>query len=122
MIKCKHSTGLFINRSYMNQVNSLTSIPHEPIVVVHQATMVANHCVVPENIHTPPPPKEDHWKFRGEGGFKGSYFRGVGGIHWKLLFQRVTNHEQNNESNAQSIVSIKTYIRCFQTKIITPGH
>ena len=29
--------------SYMNQVNSLTSIPHEPIVVVHQATMVANH-------------------------------------------------------------------------------
>ena len=29
--------------SYMNQVNSLTSIPHEPIVVVHKATMVANH-------------------------------------------------------------------------------
>ena len=27
----------------MNQVNSLTSIPHEPIVVVHKATMVANH-------------------------------------------------------------------------------
>ena len=27
----------------MNQVNSLTSMPHEPIVVVHQATMVANH-------------------------------------------------------------------------------
>ena len=41
MIKCKHSTGLFIKSSYMNQVNSLTSIPHEPIVVVHQATMVA---------------------------------------------------------------------------------
>ena len=43
MIKCKHSTGLFIKSSYMNQVNSLTSIPHEPIVVVHKATMVANH-------------------------------------------------------------------------------
>ena len=43
MNKCKHSTGLFINSSYMNQVNSLTSIPHEPIVVVHKATMVANH-------------------------------------------------------------------------------
>ena len=27
----------------MNQVNSVTSIPHEPIVLVHQATMVANH-------------------------------------------------------------------------------
>ena len=43
--------------SYINQVNSLTSIPHEPIVVVHQATMVANHLhktgkwgtVTPEN-------------------------------------------------------------------------
>ena len=44
MIKCKHSTGLFIKSSHMNQVNSsLTSIPHEPIVVVHQATMWANH-------------------------------------------------------------------------------
>ena len=43
MNKCKHSTGLVIKSSYMNQVNSLTSIPHEPIVVVHQATMVANH-------------------------------------------------------------------------------
>ena len=43
MIKCKHSTGLFIKSSYMNQVNSLTSIPHEPIVVVHKATMVANY-------------------------------------------------------------------------------
>ena len=43
MIKCKHSTGLFIKSSYMNQVNSLTSFPREPIVVVHQATMVANH-------------------------------------------------------------------------------
>ena len=44
MIKCKNSSsGLFIKSSYMNQVNSLTSIPHEPIVVVHKATMVANH-------------------------------------------------------------------------------
>ena len=43
MIRCKHSTGLFIKSSYVNQVNLLTSIPHEPIVVVHQATMVANH-------------------------------------------------------------------------------
>ena len=27
----------------MNQVNSLTSIPHEHIVVVHKTTMVASH-------------------------------------------------------------------------------
>ena len=75
---------------------------------------------VPENIHFPPPhppPMEDHSKFQGRGGFKGSYFRGVGGIHGKLLFQRVTNHKQNIKSNVQSIVSTKTYIRCFETKI-----
>ena len=118
MIKCKHSTGLFINSSYMNQVNSLTSIPHEPIVVVHQATMVANHCVVPENIHTPPHRRS--LEIPRGGGFKGSYFRGVGGIHWKLLFQRVTNHEQNNESNAQSIVSIKTYVRSNKNQYSWP--
>ena len=47
MIKCKNSsTGLFIKSSYMNQVNSLTfslNFSYEPIVVVHKATMVANH-------------------------------------------------------------------------------
>ena len=78
--------------------------------------------MVPENIHTPPPPTEDHWKFRGGGGFKGSYFREVGGVRGKLLFQRVMNHEQNIESNIQSIVSTKTYVRHFETKISTPGH
>ena len=35
MIKYKHSTGLFIKSSYMNQVNSLTLNPDEPIVVEH---------------------------------------------------------------------------------------
>ena len=67
------------------------------------------YCVVPQNIHTPP--TEDHWKFRG-----------VGGVHGKLLFQRVTNHEQNIESNVQSIVSTKAYVCCLETKIGTPGH
>ena len=80
MIKCKHSTGLFINRSYMNQVNSLTSIPHEPIVVVHQATMVANHCVVPENIHTPPPPRKIIGNSEGRGGSKAVISEGLGGF------------------------------------------
>ena len=45
-----------------------------------------HHCVVPENIHTPPP-TEDHWKFRGGGGFKGSAFQGVRGVHGKLFFK-----------------------------------
>ena len=39
-----------------------------------------------------PPPTEDNWKFRGVGGFRG-----------KLLFQRVTNHVTNIESNIRSI-------------------
>ena len=81
------------------------------------------YCVVPQNIHTPPPPP---WKIignsEGEGGFKGSYFWGVGGVHGKLLFRRVTNHEQNIESNVQSIVSTKAYVCCLETKIGTPGH
>ena len=52
------------------------------------------YCVVPENIHTPPP-TEDHWKFQGGGGFKGSNFpRGRGGS-WETTFQRVTDHVQN---------------------------
>ena len=39
----------------------------------------------------------------GGGGFRGSNFRGEGGVHGKLLFQRVTNHVQNVESNVRSI-------------------
>ena len=38
---------------------------------------IAWKCVVPENIHTPLPTTEDHWKFRGVGGgggFMGNYF------------------------------------------------
>ena len=66
------------------------------------------------------------WKIignsEGEGGFKGSYFQGVGDVYGKLLFQRMTNHRHNIESNVQSIVSTKTYVRCFETKISTPGH
>ena len=38
------------------------------------------YCVVPQNIHTPPPPTEDHWKFRGGGGVQRQLFlRGRGG-------------------------------------------
>ena len=39
-----------------------------------------SHCVVPENIHTPPPPRKIIGNSEGEGGFKGSNFRGVGGF------------------------------------------
>ena len=54
-----------------------------------------NYCVVRENIHTPP--TEDQWKFRGGGGFKGSYFQGVGGVHGKLSQnQQLENVPQNS--------------------------
>ena len=85
-------------------------------------TFRLSHCVVPENIHTPLPPLKIIGYSAGEGVFKGSYFRGLGGVHRKQLFQRVRNHEQNTESNVQSIVNTKTYERCFETKITTPGH
>ena len=48
-----------------------------------------------QKISIPPPPTEDHWKFQGGGGFKGSNFpRGRGGS-WETTFQRVTDHVQN---------------------------
>ena len=61
--------------------------------------------MVPENIHTPPPPTEDHWKFRGGGGgSKAVIFEGWGGGgSWETIFQRVTDHLQNIESNVLSI-------------------
>ena len=68
-------------------------------------------CVVLENIHPYPCHRRSleipRW---GGGGFKGSNFRGQGGVHGKLVFQRVTNNVQNIESNVWSIWSKKTYL------------
>ena len=63
------------------------------------------NCVVPENIHTPPP-TEGHGKFWGGGGFKGRNFRGEWGVHRKLLFQRAKKDEKI-ESNARLIPGTK---------------
>ena len=52
----------------------------------------------------------------GEGEFKGSYFRGVGVVQGKLLFQ-VMNHEQNIESNLQSIVNTKTVLLAKEKRL-----
>ena len=56
-----------------------------------------------QKISIPQPPRKTIGNSEGEGGFKGSNFRGVGGFRGKLLFQRVTNHVQNIESNIRSI-------------------
>ena len=51
---------------------------------------IIKQCVVPKNIHTPPPPPtEGQWKFRGGGGLKGGNFRGVGGCPYEEFLQRV---------------------------------
>ena len=47
-----------------------------------------------------PPPTEDHW---GRGGSKAVISEGWGGGSWETIFQRVTDHVQNIESNVRSI-------------------
>ena len=50
-----------------------------------------------------PPPRKTFGNSEGEGGLKGSNFRRVGGFRAELVFQRITNHVQNIESNIRSI-------------------
>ena len=84
--------------------------------------MQAMQGVVPENFHTAPP-REDHWKFRGRGGFKDSNFRRVGGFMW-IYFPKVNGPRTKilkatyDRSKAQK----HTYVRSFEKKVSTPGH
>ena len=57
------------------------------------------YCVVPENIHTPPPPPHGRSLeiVRGRGDSKAVISEVRGGFMG--LFQRVMNREQNIESN-----------------------
>ena len=63
-----------------------------------------------QKISIPLPQKISGNSEGGGGRFKGSNFRGEGGVHGKLLFQRLTNHVQNIENNVPSIWSKKTYL------------
>ena len=66
---------------------------------------------------------EDHWKVQGGGGFKGSNFRGVGGVHGKLLFQRErTTYKTLKATYDLAKAQRHTYVRCFETKVSAPGH
>ena len=52
---------------------------------------VQSHCVIPENIHPPPP---HGWSMKipkgwGGGGLKGRNFRGVWGLPMRRIFHRV---------------------------------
>ena len=60
------------------------------------------------SIPPPPNPRKIIVNSEGEEGSNAVISEGYGGVHGKLLFQRVMNHEQNTESNVQSIVRTKT--------------
>ena len=58
-----------------------------------------------------PPPRKIIGNSDGEGGFKGSNFQGVRGVHGKLFSKGWRMHVQNIESNVRSIWRAKTYLR-----------
>ena len=58
-----------------------------------------------------PPPRKTIGNSEWEGGFKGSNFQGVRGVHGKLFSKGWRMHIQNIESNVRSIWSTKTYLR-----------
>ena len=49
-----------------------------PFAVLFPCKVNKRKCVVPENIHTPPPPHGGKWKFQGGGGSKRQFLRGEG--------------------------------------------
>ena len=72
--------------------------------------------------YPPPPPTEDHWKFRGEGGFKGSNFQGVRGVHGKCFPKGDgCTYKTLKATYDRSEEQKHTYVRCFETKVGTPG-
>ena len=87
---------------------------HQVYATIHRQRHVAQtpHLMCGSRKYPYPlPPRKIIGNSEGEGVFKGSNFRGVGGCRGKLLFQRVTNRVQNIESNIWSIWSAKTYSR-----------
>ena len=67
----------------------------------------------------PPPPWKTIGNSEGEGGFKGSNFRGVWGVHgklfskgWQTMYK--TLKATYNSSEAQK----HTYVRCFEKKSV----
>ena len=53
-------------------------------------TVIIVKCVIPENIHTPPP-TDGQWKFLrgGVGGLKGRNFLGVWGVPTRRIFHSI---------------------------------
>jgi len=69
-----------------------------------------------------PPPRKIIGNSEGEGGFKGSNFRGVRGFCGKLLFQRVTI---DREPRAKHTIDLKhknilTYVVLKQKSVLLP--
>ena len=122
-------TSIHLHPSSFNVIH----LPPFSFTFIHLSTFIHFHPLLSTLIHfhllpsstllcgsrkypSPPPPTEDHWKFRGGGGgFKGSNFRGVGGFMGNFFSKGWRAYDQ---SEAQK----HTYIRCFETKVNTPGH
>ena len=60
----------------------------------------------------PPPPTEDHWKFRGGGGVHGKLFS----KGWQTMYKTLKATYDRSETQKH------TYACCFETKVGTPGH
>ena len=62
-------------------------------------------CAVPENIHTPPPFMEGHWKFQRGWGSRGQNFQGIGGNILKVIFfQGVQEHCQREPTKIAFVI------------------
>ena len=70
-----------------------------------------------------PHPRKIIGNSEGEGGFKGSNFRGVWGVHGKLFSKGwQTMYKTLKATYDRSEAQKHTYVRCFETKLGTPGH
>ena len=86
-----------------------------------------NHCVVPENIHTPPSRARKiigNSKGEGEGGSKAviseGWREGFMGNHFSKEWR--TTNKALKATYDWSEVQKHTYVRCFEPKVSTPCH
>ena len=76
-------------------------------------------CVVPENIHTPPPRRVTDWNSEGYGSVRGKFFQGKGVqielnsfywiwnvIEWTLLYFPINSGNQTNTNTLPAEISI----------------
>ena len=74
------------------------------------------------SIPHPPPPHGRSLEIPSGGGFKGSNFQGVRGVHGKLFSKGWwTTYKTLKAMYDRSEAQKHTYVRCVETKVGTPG-